>query len=251
MQSIAIISDIHGNLQALTAVLAAMKRQGVDQIYCIGDLVGKGPNPVEVVDILFACCDKIVRGNWDELVCKITDDIQFRWHADQLGATRLAQLSQLPFSYDFILSGRHIRLLHASPQSIFQRVQSWDEKEKRLRMFEFTSALTKPLYPHQSPDVVIYGDVHQAYLQYLQGHTLVNCGSVGNPLDITQASYVIIHGHIGQTQISEYSLQFHRIPYPIEQAVRAAEASNMPGIQPYVRELCTGVYRGLHHRAEL
>lgn len=250
MQSIAIISDIHGNLQALEAVLNDIQRQGADKIYCLGDLVGKGPNPVEVVDMLFEYCDVIVKGNWDELVRQIEDDEQFCWHAQRLGLERLARLERLPFSYDFNMSGRHIRLFHASPQSVFTRVQPWDAAENRLAMFDFTASLTEPLHPCQSPDVVIYGDIHNAFLQHFRGHTLVNCGSVGNPLDMTQASYVMLQGYFGQVQQSEFSIHFHRVPYDIEQAVRAAEMSDMPGVKPYVRELRTGVFRGLHQNEE-
>ncbi|NKI22714.1 metallophosphoesterase family protein [Paenibacillus dendritiformis] len=245
MQSIAIISDIHGNLQALEAVLQDVERQGADRIYCLGDVVGKGPNPAEVVDLIWDHCDVIVRGNWDELVLKMDEDIQFRWHAERLGEKRRSMLAALPFSHDFIMSGRHIRLVHASPQSVYHRVQPWDAEERRLGMFEFTSSLNEPLHPCQSPDVVIYGDIHNAYLQHLHGRTLVNCGSVGNPLDITQASYIMLQGSLGQVGTTEFSIHFHRVPYDIERAVRAAQEADIPGLQPYVRELRTGVYRGL------
>ncbi|MGZ9585312.1 metallophosphoesterase family protein [Paenibacillus marinisediminis] len=245
MHNIAILSDIHGNLQALEAVLEDMEREGVERIICLGDLVGKGPDSVKVLDILFSKCDVIVRGNWDELVVRIENDMQFRWHAEQLGLKRLNMLDQLPFSYDCLISGRHIRLFHASPQSVYHRVQPWDPLDKRLGMFEFTPLLTDPMHPGQSPDMVVYGDIHQAYLQHLQGKTLINCGSVGNPLDMTQASYVILQGVYGSVESEPFSIQFRRVPYDIEKAVRAAENTEMPGIKEYVRELRTGVYRGL------
>lgn len=250
MQSVAIISDIHGNLQALKAVLSDIERQGNERIYCLGDLVGKGPNPTEVVGLLFDYCDVIIRGNWDELVCKARDNEQFYWHAKRLSEKQLERISRLPFSYDFNMSGRHIRIFHASPQSVFNRIQPWDTHERLLSMFDFTSSLTEPLHPCHSPDVVIYGDIHKAYLQHLQGKTLVNCGSVGNPFDMTQASYITLQGHFGQVQPSEFSIHFHRIPYDIEQAVRAAEQSDMPGFKSYIRELRTGVYRGLQQHDE-
>ena len=245
MQTVAILSDIHGNLQALEAVFEDMEREGVERIFCLGDLVGKGPDSVRVTAMLFAACDKIVRGNWDELVVHNDTDIQFRWHAEQLGPERLEKLNSLPFSHDIIMSGRHIRMVHASPQSVYHRVQPWDPLEKRLGMFEFTPALTEPLHPCQSPDVVVYGDIHQAYLQHLQGKTLINTGSVGNPLDMTQASYIILQGAYGSVETEPFSIQFRRVPYDIERAVRQAEQADIPGVKYYVRELRTGVYRGL------
>lgn len=249
MHTIAILSDIHGNMQALEAVLEDMKREGVERIYCLGDLVGKGPDSVRVVDRMVEECDVIVRGNWDELVVRIDSDQQFRWHAERLGPKRLEILEALPFSYDFIMSGRHIRLVHASPQSVYHRVQPWDSLEKRLGMFEYTPLLRDPLHPGQSPDAVVYGDIHQAYLQHLHGKTLINCGSVGNPLDMTQASYVILQGVMGSAELEPFSIQFRRVPYDIELAVHEAETSDMPGVREYIRELRTGVYRGLQKPA--
>lgn len=64
MDQIALISDIHGNLPALELVLADIRARGIEQIYCLGDLVGKGPNPSEVVDICQEVCTGIVQGNW-------------------------------------------------------------------------------------------------------------------------------------------------------------------------------------------
>lgn len=245
MQNIAILSDIHGNLQALEAVLEDIERQGVDRLICLGDMVGRGPNSGEVMDLLQAECDIIVRGNWDELVARKQDEWIFRWHAEQLGQERVAQLDKLPFSFDCLISGRHVRLLHASPQSVYHRVQPWDALEKRKEMFEFTPNLTEPLHPCQAPDVVVYGDIHQAYVQHIEGKTLVNCGSVGNPLDMTQASYLILQGQYGGVDQAPFRMQLCRVPYDIEAAVQAAERSDMPEIKPYVRELRTGVYRGL------
>lgn len=94
-------------------------------------------------------------------------------------------------------------------------------------------------------DIVGYGDVHNAFLQHLNGKMLFNVGSVGNPLDMTQASYCIIEGENSNDTKSAFNLQFVRVPYDIEQEVRAAEQANVPFLDFYIRELRTGVYRGL------
>ena len=65
MEKIAIISDIHGNLPALEAVLHDIKRRGITRIFCLGDLVGKGPSSAEVVDLIKQTCEAVVQGNWD------------------------------------------------------------------------------------------------------------------------------------------------------------------------------------------
>jgi len=66
MSRVAIISDIHGNLQALLAVLGALEQMEVDEVVCLGDIVGYGPNPRECVELVAQRCQTIVRGNHDE-----------------------------------------------------------------------------------------------------------------------------------------------------------------------------------------
>ena len=136
MERIAIVSDIHGNMTAWEAVWKDIQRRGVDRIFCLGDLVGKGPQPAEVVDQIRSVCEVVIRGNWDELVAVNQDVVDFTWQAEQLGAERVAYLASLPFSYEFKISGRLVRLVHASPQSVYHRVQPWDDMDRRLAMFD-------------------------------------------------------------------------------------------------------------------
>jgi predicted phosphodiesterase len=141
------------------------------------------------------------------------------------------------------MSGRRIRLVHASPQSVYHRVQPWDESAKRLAMFD-PLAEESGKVPF-APEVVGYGDVHNAFIQHFQGKTLFNVGSVGNPLDITQASYCILEGQWGEEQLTPFSIQFVRVPYDIELAVKQAEEADVPSLAYYIRELRTGIYRGI------
>ena len=62
----AIISDIHGNLEALEAVLADIKEQPVEEIYCLGDIIGYGPNPRECIDRVMESCSVTILGNHDQ-----------------------------------------------------------------------------------------------------------------------------------------------------------------------------------------
>src|SRR3954470_6838780 len=61
----AIISDIHSNLEALQAVLADIKSQGITEIYCLGDVIGYGPNPRECIDLVMSC-KLVLLGNHDQ-----------------------------------------------------------------------------------------------------------------------------------------------------------------------------------------
>ncbi|WP_028552293.1 metallophosphoesterase family protein [Paenibacillus sp. UNC451MF] len=244
MQKIAVISDIHGNIPALDAVLADIRQRGVTTIYCLGDLVGTGPHPAEAVDRIKELCPVVVMGNWDQLMSKPSQDEVLLWHQRRLGDQRLQWLKELPFSHDFIMSGRRIRLFHASPVSVFTRIQPWDSLESRLTMFHNTEMTGTP-NGDELPDVVGYGDIHNAYSQNLKGRTLFNTGSVGNPLDMPQASYAILEGQLDSSVPAAFAIQLVRVPYDIELAVRLAEQENTPLLEPYVRELRTGRYRGL------
>ncbi|MEK5061624.1 MULTISPECIES: metallophosphoesterase [unclassified Paenibacillus] len=253
MERIAIVSDIHGNMTAWTAVLADMRHRGITRIFCLGDVVGKGPNPEACLDSVRAHCEVVVRGNWDELVAKRQEGLHFEWHADRLGQERLSYLSSLPFSCHFRLSGRSIRLVHASAVSVYHRVQPWDSIEERLGMFAPIAASIEEL-EQDVPDVVGYGDVHNAYLQHISGKVLFNAGSVGNPLDIPEASYCILEGtnltmgQFGEKSSSSdaaFNIQFIRVPYRIEEEVQIALNSGAPDMDLYINEIRTGVYRGI------
>lgn len=245
MERIAIVSDIHGNMTAWEAVLNDIRSRGLKRIFCLGDLVGKGPDPIQVVDQVRETCEQVVRGNWDELVAVNQDNENFTWQADKLGQERLDYLANLPFSHQFELSGRTVRLLHASPQSVYHRVQPWDEMDKRIAMFD---APTNEPELGQA-DILGYGDVHNAYLQHLNGKVLFNVGSVGNPLDIPQASYCILEGENSGDINQAINIQFVRVPYDIEQEVQVAQQAGVPALELYIREIRTGIYRGLQEKS--
>ncbi|WP_438351744.1 metallophosphoesterase family protein [Paenibacillus sp. FA6] len=241
MKRIAIISDIHGNMPALEAVLKDIAERQITSIYCLGDLIGKGPSSDLAVDTVRTHCEQVVSGNWDDFISKESELDVVHWHQAILGEERLQYLNQLPFSIEFVMSGKFIRLFHASPRSLYERVQPWDDQEQRESLFESSDRCVQ----EKIADVVAYGDIHNAYMQHLNGKTLINVGSVGNPLDMTQASYVIMEGEMHSTAIAPFNIQFIRVPYDIELAIRQAMETDMPHLGEYKRELRTGVYRGL------
>ena len=241
-ERIAIISDVHGNLTALDAVLAHIRASGITRIFNLGDLIGKGPRSAEIVDRCRAVCEVTVQGNWDALVSQGPDTAQpvREWHRAQLGSERLDYLAGLPGTYDFMLSGRRARLFHASQTGIFHRVHQTAARAVHRAMFD-----TTPFTGFGSePDIVGYGDIHSAYAVNFEGRTLFNAGSVGNPLDVPLACYSILEGVFGAAAIHPWSLQFVRLPYDIEAEIAAAEASGMPDLAHYASELRTAVYRG-------
>ena len=241
MDRIALISDIHGNLPALESTLADIERRGIRRIFCLGDLVGKGPHGDRVVDLCRATCERTIRGNWDDgLATMATDNPTLRWHQARLGPERLAYLRELPNTIELVMSGRRVRLLHASPKSVHHRVRQRDPADALEAMFDDTDFTGHGF----SPDVVGYGDIHEAYVRTFGTRTLFNVGSVGNPNDIPLASYGILEGTSGQAADDVFSIVIVRVPYDIERAIRDAEAEGMPSLEAYAHELRTAQYRG-------
>jgi protein phosphatase len=86
LNKIAVISDIHGNIPALEAVLKDINLRKIEKVFCLGDLVGKGPHPERVIDIIKQTCEVVVYGNWDDGITKLEDDGDInKWRKDRLG----------------------------------------------------------------------------------------------------------------------------------------------------------------------
>ena len=84
MDRIAVISDIHGNLPALKAIFKDIEENNIERIICIGDLVGKGPNCTDVIDLCKERCEVVVTGNWDRFLSKLElpEDL---WYQKRMG----------------------------------------------------------------------------------------------------------------------------------------------------------------------
>jgi len=243
---IAVLSDVHGNLHALEAVLADIRNRGIETIYCLGDLAGKGPRGAEVVDLLREVCTGIVRGNWDDGLADPQDNPDIQWYQRQLGEARQAYLKQLPNTIDFTLSGNRVRLFHASHISEHHRVHQRSPESERAQMFTNTDFTG---YELAEPTIVGYGDIHDAHVTTMldDPKTLFNAGSAGNPLDVPLATYVILHGHL-ESDKRGFSIEIARLDYDIEGAIADAKAMGMPQLEPYAIELRTGLYRGMQSR---
>ncbi|MEO7912948.1 MAG: metallophosphoesterase family protein, partial [Roseiflexaceae bacterium] len=147
MNRIAVISDIHGNMPALEATLHDIQQRNIKRIFCLGDLVGKGPHSDQAVDICRDVCEQTIRGNWDDFILTATDKPTLQWHQQILGSTRLAYLASLPMMIEFVMSGKRIRLFHASQQGIYHRVHMNDSHDNHLAMFGNTAFTGDTLVP--------------------------------------------------------------------------------------------------------
>lgn len=238
MERIAVISDIHGNMPALEAVLEDIQYRNIGRIFCLGDLAGKGPSSAETVDKIQEHCEVVIKGNWDYYMTEQEGNEVLMWHQKKLGVERLNYMKGLPIYKEFYISGKLLRLCHASPNDLFHRVYLSTEQRKRIKLFEATPTL------NIEADVVGYGDIHGAHIDNFRGKTIFNVGSVGNPLDITQASYGIIEGNLDDKNVRPFTISLVRVPYDIELAIEQANATDMPEKPEYINELKTAIYRG-------
>jgi len=230
MRRIALVADLHGNLPATMALDHDLKRRGLTEIWCLGDIVGKGPSSAETFDWAFHNCQVILRGNWDEGIARRQFSRNDTFYYAQLGEKRMRKLGELPLEHHVTLSGKHIRLIHGRP--VMPELQSVRDTSENLRWL-FTPDF----------DVVGYADVHRpGYRSLYFPGLLFNTGSVGNALGLTQVQYAILQGEDGASD-APFDITFVSLPYNKGQAIQdAIAAPELPRCDAYIKEISTGVY---------
>ena len=236
MRRLAVFADLHANLAATLAAHEDVRRRGVREIWVLGDLVGKGPRPREVLEWTQAHAARVIQGNWDARVAGATHRPQDLWPRSKLSPAQLQYLADLPYGIEEEFAGGCWRFVHASSRGLFHRLYPHSSLSEQLDAFAPNPALG--LTGHA--DVLVYADTHEALLLDVEGRSLLNCGSVGNPLDSTLPSYLLLEFPPGSPA---YTASFVRFTYDREEEIAVAEASGMPFAREYVTELLTGAYQ--------
>jgi putative phosphoesterase len=194
---IAVVSDIHGNLTALEAVLAALRQASPDLILHGGDLAHGGPSPAEVVDRIRVLGWHGVLGNTDEMLFAPEARTHFAagsspkfqplfdaieemaaWTRASLGEERIAWLKGLPRTQIHA----PIALVHASPDSLW-RAPAPEENDE-----EFEQA-----YRQLGQPMAVYGHIHRPFVRGMAGMAVVNTGSVSLSYDgDPRAAYLLV-----------------------------------------------------------
>lgn len=228
-----LIADIHGNLQALEAVLEALGREGVDLVLCAGDLVAYGANPNAVIGRLRDEGIPSVTGNYDDAAAwgrptasekrssPLTEPLKqaaLAWTQGVLRDDHRRYLKGLPWQLDYRLDGQKLSLLHAGLSALDAWVTP-DTPDALGLLAETIQA-----------DVVVLGHTHQAFTCRHGGTLFINPGAVGRALDgDPRAAYAIL-------ELDTLSVTHHRVTYNLEGAVAAIQRSDMPsGIAQLVR----------------
>ncbi len=259
MDKIAIISDIHGNITALKAVLKDIEERKINKIYCLGDYVMKSCHADLVIDLVREKCDVLLKGNCDVPVSRPDIPKGRYWTRDQIGEERASFLYNLPISYDFYMSGYLIRLFHSSPfglDYIFNPMFSNEnsryesiEIHNPMDMFENTEFLGKSK-SDPIPDIVGYGHIHTPNIVRARNKTIFNPGSVGAPIEMlnddffdetnkfsTLASYMILEGVLDSKELAPINFNLVRLPYDVDKEVELLKNSDLPAKDKLVLEL--------------
>lgn len=220
---VAVLSDVHGNLTALEAVLADVRDQAPDLALHGGDLADAGAHPVEVIDRLRALGWPGVRGNTDEMLVEPASLASYAsgkpalaglfaavaemaaFTRDALGPARLDWLRVLPLAW----TNDALALVHASPDT------PWRAPGPEAPDDELAS-----VYGPLGRALVVYGHVHRPFVRPLAALTVANGGSVGMPHDgDPRASYLLIDD--GRPQV-------RRVAYDVEREQEALARSGLP-----------------------
>jgi diadenosine tetraphosphatase ApaH/serine/threonine PP2A family protein phosphatase len=199
----AIIADIHANLAAFRAVLKDIDRKGgVDTVWCLGDIVGYGPDPGECIDLVRECSPVCVAGNHDRAVIDKIDLAYFnplaaeacRWTMQQLGSEHIEYLENLPLTSD----QGDFYLVHGSPvDPVLEYVISTGIAMNSFRRFENPYCLVghthAPLaFRQEGDDCISLPLTPNVGLLLGKSRMIINPGGVGQPRDgDPRAAYAI------------------------------------------------------------
>jgi predicted phosphodiesterase len=225
---LAFFSDVHSNLPALEAVLADIKTQGVDEQYALGDLVGYGPWPNEVLDLIRAERIPTLLGNYDEGTgfdlaecgCAYTDpveealgDASFGWTKAHTSNANKAWLRSRPREIRFDADGQRYLLVHGSPR----RINEYLYADKPDATFARIAA-------GANADVIVCGHTHRPFDKHIDEWRFINDGSAGKPKDgDPRAAWALFDTASGD-------LAIRRVPYHIDRAAAAILASDLPHV---------------------
>ncbi len=225
----ALFSDVHGNDAALRAVLGDISAQGVDRVFCLGDLIGYGPAPNAVIDLIRGTGIATILGNYDDGVafdrgdcgCYYADDearrigdASYAFTAATVTPERKAWLRGLPRELRVEVAARRLHLFHGSPRRINEYLMG-DRDERTYRR----------LAAQADADIMLFGHTHKPWHREYAGVLFVNVGSAGRPKDgDVRAMYTVLR----LQKAHPPEVEVHRVAYDVEETAREVIAAGLP-----------------------
>ena len=231
---LAIFSDVHANLEALSAVFQAYRTERIDKFYCLGDVVGYGANPNECADLVRAGAEITILGNHDAAVAGRMDYSYYYEaarqaldaHASCLTRENMAWLKTLPYKH--MLHEMGVLLCHGSPVRIeeFEYIFAPEQARECLPIFGELGTVTVIGHSHLCKVFALRpGEVRELPAEEFtlrEGYKyIVSVGSVGQPRDYdNRASYTVYDSDKKQ-------FSFKRVEYDIDLAATKIFDSNL------------------------
>jgi diadenosine tetraphosphatase ApaH/serine/threonine PP2A family protein phosphatase len=232
-QRVALLSDVHGNLPAFEAVLTDIESQGVDERWCLGDLVGYGAQPNQCVALAKETCDLSLIGNHDLVVVDKLDISDFSmnaaiaatWTKENIDAASVDFLNTLE-THD---ESKPVGLYHASP-----RDPVWE--------YVLSTSAANACMDEMGPRVGAVGHSHVALWFHRQGPGDVSGEQAagGTELDLSDGDWIVNPGGVGQPRdgdpraawllldLESWTAEWRRVEYPVEDAARAIKEAGLP-----------------------
>jgi putative phosphoesterase len=223
-----VITDIHGNLAALEATLEWIDGEGIERIYCGGDLVGYGAYPNEVCSLIEHRGIPTIYGNYDYAIARDMDDCGCAYvteHDRELGQQSVAWtlehtdqpakdfMRELPFDLRFQVGSIDVHLVHGSPR----KVNEYLFEDKPASLYVRLAAA-------EPAQALVFGHTHKPWVHEFGGVLFVNCGSVGKPKDgDARAGFAILEDVGGRLDVT-----IQRVEYDAETAARDVAAAGLP-----------------------
>ena len=231
---IAVISDIHGNLEALNAVLAKIDALGVQIIFCLGDIVGYGPNPNECVELIRSRQILCVAGNHDKAVTGEHSIESFSqiakagvlWTKSVITEEHEEYLVSLPYS----IQEHNILFVHSSPDKSEEFRYLLSAEDARESFHYFTNPLCFIGHTHRPG---IFCEENGITIIRPGKKFIINVGSVGQPRDGNWKSCFAL------LDTEYYTMEFVRVEYDVETVCKKIKVLGLP--QKLADRLLVGV----------
>jgi len=230
----AVICDVHSNLEALEVVLAEIRRQEVDRIVHLGDIVGYNINPNECIEILRSENVESIMGNHDAAACGLDDPLWFNsaakqaiiWTRKRLSKQNREYLRSLP--EQLVLDG-NILISHGSPENRDNYILDWMDAMRQFAVMENMSVKMGFFGHSHLPALFAYRgfnhDLEQAGKHTLDRNNLylVNFGGLGQPRDGDPRTC------FGIFDSDEMTVEFFRLKYDVIKCAKKVEAAGLDG----------------------
>lgn len=231
----AIISDVHGNLEALEVVISDIRKRNIDDIIFLGDAVGYGPDPVDCLRLLLDSASVKIRGNHDqaliepELLNYFNEyaRMAIEWTASKINEGTKKIIRDMPLTAKKRLMGRDIYFVHGSPREPekWHYILTLNDVETNLRYFNesicFVGHSHQPFIVEKkmSGEIIVHRESEVVIDE--TSRYIINAGSVGQPRDMDPRSCYVI--------LDDGRITFVRLSYDIKKTQKKMRDAGLPG----------------------